>query len=567
MKSGCVNTKSEQSVAEEASLHMFGSVSIRLLALEIENGGAETYHVSFSLEPKGEFRSGLMKHQGGQSWEITEGHSVSCTHVACGSPDEVFALALGETSVRQQALDATVKKGAPHWPTFLTQRLAHRRLSGAGTIAFDAEWFSSKLATSPMDRPMLFPNATSKLGLVDLARASAVLRGFVSENPVLPQALQAALGAEATTAGNLDWDGEGRIIGEYLNGELGQVGTGIADGCQAALGKGPLHVVFNPSEPLGLGLGPLQFAGETDEPDDADSVGWGAEVGEVDEQGAAERAGVMPGMALSRLSNPEMLLSQNGQDRMTFEDVLDEIDERRAAGLDLHVTFNTAASVTNLYAVEMPAAAALEAFAAASDVTPPTRQIDVGVGIALRTCAPLWREDTPRLFLGEPGSLTCAHTDICPQLELAHGLIGVKVLGVASQDATPRLSAEHGEGQEEEATRVPTDRPLTHRQSRLLNDTDVTLALLLEGDLAVFDSGALHFASNGDGGFSGALYHGMITAAAVPRLRLAAAKDASCSSVATDGYQHHLFAADLLRIVEPLLAARLLRGLRPDRLR
>lgn len=238
---------------------------------------------------------------------------------------------------------------------------------------------------------------------------------------------------------------------------------------------------------------------------------------------------------------------------MTFEEVLEEIDERRAEGLALSVTFNTAASVTHLYAVEMPAAAALEAFAAALDVAPPTGRIDVGVGAALRGCAPLWREDTPKLFVGEPGSLTCAHTDICPQLELAHGLVGLKLLGVASADATPRLYAEHGEREEEEATRIPTDRPLTPRQTRLLADADVTIALLLEGDLAVFDSGALHFASNGAEGVSCAIYHGMITAAAVPRLRLAAAKDASHSSVATDGYQNHLFAADLLRVVEPLL--------------
>ncbi len=539
-------------MGEGASLHVFGSVSVRLLALEIENGGAETYYVSFRSETKAEFRSGLMRHQGGQSWDIIEGHSVSCADVACGSPDEVFALALGESAVRQQALDATVKQGAPHWPTSLTQRLARRRLSGAGTIAFDTDWFSLRLATSAMDRPMLFPNATSKLGLADLERASAVLREFASaKDLVFPQALLGALSAEATTAGELDWDGDGRLIGEYTNGELGQLGTDIADGCRAALGTGPLHVVFKPSEPLGLGLGPLQVADANDNGDNTASVGWGAEVGEVDAHGAAERAGVMPGMALERLSNPDMVLSSNGRNRMTFEAVLDEIDERRAAGVDLPVTFNTAASVTNLYAVEMPAAAALEVFSAALGTEPPTTRIDVGVGMALRGCVPLWREDTPRLFLGEPGSLTCAHTDICPQLELAHGLMGLKFLGVASAQATPRLYAEHGEEEAQEATRVPTDRALTLRQSRLLGDADVTLALLFEGDLAVFDSGALHFASNGEGGFSGAIYHGMITAAAVPRLRLAAAKDSSCLSVATAGYQDHLFAADLLRIVEP----------------
>jgi len=171
------------------------------------------------------------------------------------------------------------------------------------------------------------------------------------------------------------------------------------------------------------------------------------------------------------------------------------------------------------------------------------------------------------LFLGEAGSLTCAHTDICPQLERAHGLLGSKILGVASHTGTPRLSAEHGgdeagsdeagsdpEGGGDEATRVPTDWPLTPRESRLLGDADVTLALLQEGDLAVFDSGALHFASNGADGPSSALYHGVITAAAVPRLRVAAAKAAGSHAKSDGAYRNHLFAADLLRVVEPLLA-------------
>lgn len=547
-------------MGEETPLHIFGNVSVRLLALDVGSDGTETYHVSFNAEPKAAFQSGLMRHQGGQSWDIIEGHAVSCTNIACGSPDEIFALALGDSSPMRQSLYAKAKEAAPHWPTLLTQRLARRRLSGAGTIAFDATWFASRLATSGMDRPLLFPNATSKLRLADLERASAVIAGFTSvdesigsKGRVLPQALLGALRGEAMTAGTLDWDGGGRLIGEYMNGELGQLGTDIADGCRVALGTGPLHVVFDPAEPLGLGLGPLQFADENDDRDNPESVGWGAEVGEVEAQGAAARAGVMPGMALSHLSNPHILLSSTGPNRMTFEDVLDEIDDRRAAGVALPVTFNTAASATNLYAVEMPAAAALEAFADSLGVAPPTKRIDVGVGMALRGCAPLWREDTPKLFLGEPGSLTCAHTDICPQLELAHGLIGCKMLGVASADATARLYAQHGDDEVEEATRVPTNRPLTFRQSRLLSDPDVTLALILEGDLAVFDSGALHFASNGAEGYSGAIYHGMVTAAAVPRLRLAAAADSGRSSVATDGYQNHLFAADLLRVIEPLL--------------
>jgi hypothetical protein len=358
------------------------------------------------------------------------------------------------------------------------------------------------------------------------------------------------LSAERTTESAFDWGGDGRLIGEYARGEHGQLGTDVADGCRAALGTGSLQVVFDAAEPLGLGLGPLQPPDSTGPRGDPASVGRGAEVGEVEAHGAAARAGVRAGMVLSRLTNPDLLLSSNGRSSLPFEAVLEEIDARRATGLPLTVTFDTAAAVTHLYAVEMPAAATLAAFAAAQGVAPPTTRIDVGVGAALRGVAPLWREQTPGLFLGEAGSLTCAHTDICPQLEMAHGLLGLKVLGVASHAATPRLLAKHGEDADEEATRVPTDRPLTRRQARLLGDADVTLVLLSDGDLAVFDSGALHFASNGAGGLNAALYHGMITAGAVARLRLAAAKASGSADSADSAYRNHLFASDLLRIVE-----------------
>jgi hypothetical protein len=537
-----VNATTTRVVREATSDHVFGSVTMRLLALEIGDKGTESYHVSFKPNPKLEFRSGRMTRGQGETWDIVEAPSGFCINVAIGSPDDVFALALGSSAAMQLEIESKVKQGVPLWPTRITQRLARRRLSGSGVIAFDAKWFSETLATSAMDRPMLFPNATSKLGLADLERASDLLRRI---DPILPSSLLAALGTEATTAGDFDWEGEGRLIGEYVNGELGQIGNDLSGGCRAALGTGPLHVLFKSSEPLGIGLGPLQFSD-----DNPASVGWGAEVGEIETHGAAARAGVLPGMALSHLLNPDLPLAAQGDDRISFESVLEEIDERREAQLDLSITFCTAASVTHLYAVELPAAAALEAFALSLGVAPPTKRIDVGVGATVENCAPLWREETPRLFLGEPGSLTCAHTDICPQLELAHGLMGLKLLGVASHDGTPRLIAEHGENEDEEATRVPTDRALTRRQSSLIGDVDVSLALLCEGDLAVFDSGALHFASNGGAGFCGAIYHGMITAAAVPRLRTAAAKDAGDSSVATAGYQDHLFAADLLNIVE-----------------
>jgi len=69
----------------------------------------------------------------------------------------------------------------------------------------------------------------------------------------------------------------------------------------------------------------------------------------------------------------------------------------------------------------------------------------------------------------------------------------------------------------------------------------------------VFDSGALHFASNGAEGINGALYHGLITPGAVPRLRLAAAR--AGSRPVTGAYSGHLFAPELLRLVERQLAA------------
>jgi hypothetical protein len=251
--------------------------------------------------------------------------------------------------------------------------------------------------------------------------------------------------------------------------------------------------------------------------------------------------------------------------------VLDEIDARRERGDSLHVVFDTAAPVQRLYAVEMPARAAVSALALVEGlghVAGPQAALDLDVGAQLSAlCGPgalLWTEQTPRLFLGEAGSATCAHTDICPQLEFAHGLCGIKMLGVASHEATPRLSAVHvgsdetqegDQGQEVDqaqegdgwdpagsgdddateaeadvfATRVPVHRPLDQeREAALILDPDVAILSLEPGDLAVFHSGALHFATNGidystTGGLSGALYHGAVSRAVLPRLRAAAA--------------------------------------------
>jgi hypothetical protein len=147
-------------------------------------------------------------------------------------------------------------------------------------------------------------------------------------------------------------------------------------------------------------------------------------------------------------------------------------------------------------------------------------------------------------------------------VQLAHALHGVKVLGVASHGATARLVAEHGGaedgegGYDEGATHVPTDRPLSARQARLLGDAEVSLVWLQAGDLAVLHSGALHFASNGAEGLGASLYHGVITPATVPRLRAAVAAAAGGAlREGDDPYAEHLFAADLWALVESRLLA------------
>ena len=134
---------------------------------------------------------------------------------------------------------------------------------------------------------------------------------------------------------------------------------------------------------------------------------------------------------------------------------------------------------------------------------------------------------------------------------MAHGLLGSKLLGVATHAATPSLLAKHAASEKDEATIVPTDRPMTARAMGLLCDPDLSIALLREGDLAVFDSGALHFASNGAEALSAALYHGMITPGALPRLRLAAAAHSASAAPTEGAYSAHLFAPELLRLVEP----------------
>ena len=91
----------------------------------------------------------------------------------------------------------------------------------------------------------------------------------------------------------------------------------------------------------------------------------------------------------------------------------------------------------SLYAVEMPAAASLSAFAeaegldgvqsvdplgeilisddeiAASDDEIAISDTEIGGGISADRV--LWAEAEPKLFVGDAGSMTAVHMDICPQ--------------------------------------------------------------------------------------------------------------------------------------------------------
>ena len=232
-----------------------------------------------------------------------------------------------------------------------------------------------------------------------------------------------------------------------------------------------------------------------------------------------------PHRVLLRMERPDLL----GLSDLPFEDVMARIDERRSGQLgapsrappsdsgELVLVFETAAPVSHLYAVELPAVPALAAFAASEGRATEWVAADADASGAVHRAlsrarevssaltglanygggAVLWKEEETKAFIGEASSMTCAHVDIAPQLEIAHGLAGLKVVGVGSHGETLRLLSEHAgacmeeeEEEEEEglATCVPTDRPLKTHEAALLGDPAVTLCCLHPGDALVFSS-------------------------------------------------------------------------------
>ena len=562
--------------------------ALKFLALTIDDG-KEIYRVRASADDA-HWKSGTLLHDTDQQWMLAIGDD--CSPLELGSPDDVFLAAAGAPS-------PSLRAAVPFWPESYVSDLERRRLSGSGTIAFDASTFLELLATSPVDRPLLLPDAATKLGLEGLRRASGLLgsvattlrcgRVDVSSNAfaemllrveraeravIALAALDAARSGAAGAAAVERWEGRGRLITRWPDGELAQLGTDVCDGVRLALGRGVHRVTFSADEPLGVGFGPLALG-----------AGTGAEVGEVDAGSAAARLGVEVSMVLLAIEDlpssesppgtsredapPPVPSTADDLSRLTeipFEHILRAIDERRDAGMPLTLVFDTAAPASHLYAVEMPAARLFGALAASEARTDTWHADDVDAdGLMAERLhesgqpPALWSEGLAKAFVGDRGSVTCAHVDIAPDLELAHQLHGVKFLGVATHDATPRLLDDHApepcggddgddgdDGDEIDdvvATSVPTDRPLRFHESALLGDEAMSIACLLPGDLCVFSSAALHFASNGADDLNAAIYHGVLTQAALPRLREAARQGSS-------GDDEQLSAADVLAEVE-----------------
>ena len=150
----------------------------------------------------------------------------------------------------------------------------------------------------------------------------------------------------------------------------------------------------------------------------------------------------LPHQVLLRMERPDLL----GLSDLPFEDVMARIDERRSGhvaapsrarpsdGGELVLVFETAAPVSHLYAVELPAVPALAAFAASAaratdwvatdaDASGAVHRVWSARGLAkFGGGAVLWKEEETKAFIGEAGSMTCGHVDIAPQLEVAHGL-------------------------------------------------------------------------------------------------------------------------------------------------
>jgi hypothetical protein len=398
---------------------------------------------------------------------------------------------------------------APRWPAELQGALRRAPLAGAGTLCFDAERFG-ELVTGCDDAvwPVVFPGASTKLhvpGLRRLEKLAAVVSGdFKGDDQFSLKCALGSLAADQQWAEGGGGDGSGRLFAEHASGDLAQVCEGsIWQQLARVTGTGPLEAVIAGSDTcIGVAFAPHTKAD------------CGAEVMEVDAESAGTREGITPGMTLTHIQGRQVT-------NEPFEHILEMLDDARDAGPAVELRFATALAAARFYAVECPVAAipALARQQQSSASTGGTGGTGGTVDIASEFLAALdnhrtgtsaafvWREAQARAFIGDPGSMTCLHVDMIPQLQFAHGLAGTKILGVASMQATPGILARHGVSGEE--ARVPVHERAMEPCEELL--TALSIAVLQPGDAVVFSSAAAHFGTNGNASPNAAAYHGALT--------------------------------------------------------
>eukprot|EP00965_Chrysotila_dentata_P084871 2801447-Pleurochrysis_carterae.AAC.1 len=296
-------------------------VHLRLLALHVSPSHPDAYSVLLrqgsarESANQVEWVPGSIRHHAGQDWKLelaeatTDSRLVQEGMLALGKPDEVLATALNGVSLPEE-----LETAAPHWPSKLLDRMRSRFFSGEGRIALDGRWFLGELASSSMHTPILFPQASSRLGLSSVQDAETVAEraadrlakerseGETGNTPFL-RLLQPAVAAWGRTQrGSGDGGGgdagahatrglQGRLVGEYKSGELAQIGLSLSEGLALAAGTGKLvEAMFSAGTPLGISFAPLVPAC-TDVPTSSNTLGDGAEIVEVDEDSAAEKAG------------------------------------------------------------------------------------------------------------------------------------------------------------------------------------------------------------------------------------------------------------------------------------
>ena len=320
-------------------------------------------------------------------------------------------------------------RAAPRWPA---EVLATLDATGGAygddaLVCVDGGYFVELIELSAFPTPVLFPHGAWRLrglgpGLPNFhaaaeaargAGAVEALRALASEEEGGGTRIDGGPGAPGRLTGELP--GRGRV---QLGGSGGD--AGVTQALQAVTHR-EVKVTFGSEETLGIGFAPLDWAAQT-----------GAQVWEVDEGSAADRAGVRAGMVFTSVGGADVT-------EAAFADIDAAFDGPRP----LDVTFDAfVPGAERLYAVEMVAGDALAALAGrrrdgrgggvgATDEARGTGDVgddDEGTDAVFRSSpraifeeparafdgnpAVVWREEPSTLFVGDPGSATVVHHDI-----------------------------------------------------------------------------------------------------------------------------------------------------------